>query len=109
PLEEPGSINNHHPEGTYTVKIQGHELKFYRVELAPPSGFIGQNYSRAIHREEHPHVYTAQWTVSKTPNIAEGGHFYFACYGVRVQLAPNTLIVWRPSEPHVTSLPNIEP
>ena len=46
PLEKPGSLKNNHPEGMYTVKIQGHELKFYRVELAPPSGFIGENYSR---------------------------------------------------------------
>ncbi len=46
PLEQPGSVQNDHPQGMYKVNIQGHELKFYRVELAPPSGFIGQNYSR---------------------------------------------------------------
>lgn len=64
---------------------------------------------RATHREDHPHAYAAQWTVSRTPNITEGGNFYFAHYGVRVQQAPNTLTVWKPSEPHGTSLPAIDP
>ncbi|KJA15358.1 hypothetical protein HYPSUDRAFT_116152, partial [Hypholoma sublateritium FD-334 SS-4] len=108
PLKKPGSLKNNHLEGMYTVKIQGHELKFYCV-LVPPSGFIGENYSRATHCEDHPHVYAAQWTVSRMPNIAEGGNFYFARYGVHVQQAQNTLIVWKPSEPHGTSLPDINP
>ena len=41
------TVKNEHPQGSYTVKIQGEEeFEFHNVELAPPSGFIGQNYSR---------------------------------------------------------------
>lgn len=38
-----------------------------------------------------------------------GCNFYFSRYGVRVQQAPNTLIVWKPNEAHGTSLPNVDP
>lgn len=40
------------PEGTYHVCIKGLTFPFRDVELAPPGGVIGQNYSRcALLRE----------------------------------------------------------
>lgn len=64
---------------------------------------------RATHREPHPHKYAASWTISRTPDTPDGCHFYFARYGIRVQQAPNTLIIWIPNEAHGTSLPDVSP
>ncbi len=33
-------------KGSYNVDIAGNDFTFHNVELAPPSGVIGQNYSR---------------------------------------------------------------
>ena len=65
--------------------------------------------SSAVHHEAHPHKYAASWTVSRTPGNAQGCHFFLARYGVRIQQAPNTLIVWIPSNAHGTSLPDVHP
>lgn len=45
PITE-GPAKNELPEGTYNVSIQGNVFKFHHVELAPPGGVIGCNYSR---------------------------------------------------------------
>lgn len=65
--------------------------------------------SSAIHREAHPHRFAVSWTISRSPGNKHGCHFYFAHYGIRVHQAPNTLIVWVPSEAHGTSLPDVHP
>lgn len=38
--------NGQLPEGVYEVLIGGVTFPFHKVELAPPGGVIGQNYSR---------------------------------------------------------------
>lgn len=49
------------------------------------------------------------WTTHHNPNVPAGCNFYLSKYGVRIQQASNTLIVWRPEEEHGTSLPNFDP
>lgn len=126
PLQK-GTADNDHPTGHYMVEINGDEFEFFNVELAPPAGVAGKNYSRlvllificalaadfsttrATHREAHPHKYAASWTISRTEGYPDGCHFFLARYGVRIQQAANTLIVWIPDEAHGTSLPNAHP
>lgn len=45
PLEK-GTADNVHPTGKYSVEIDGDTFEFYNVELAPPAGVAGKNYSR---------------------------------------------------------------
>jgi hypothetical protein len=45
----------------------------------------------------------------KVPLTEASGHFYISSYGIRVQAAPNTLIAWRPSDWHGTSLFRLNP
>lgn len=99
------------PLGEYTVDIGGIPVSFDNVELAPPQGIVSANYSRPIHREHQPHKYAFAWTITRTlgTEISDGGHFYFAKYGIRVRSAPNTLVIWMPEEDHGTGLSNISP
>ncbi|KJA15089.1 hypothetical protein HYPSUDRAFT_109030, partial [Hypholoma sublateritium FD-334 SS-4] len=99
----------HLASGTYQVVIDGNQFLFQNAELAPPGGVIGQNYSRPIHYETQPHAFAVMWTTHRTPNTPDGCHFYLARYGIRIQQASNTLIVWRPEEEHGSSLPDVSP
>ncbi|KAG6836744.1 hypothetical protein H0H93_003968 [Arthromyces matolae] len=65
------------------------EFEFTDVQLAPPSGVVGQNYSRSAE--------------------AKGADFLMANIGVRIRQASNTAIGWRPNCNHGTSLPNCNP
>lgn len=65
--------------------------------------------SRATHIEYQPHKYGMSWTTHRTGSTEEGGHFYLAEYGIRVQSASNTFVVWQPRMTHGTSLPRISP
>ena len=60
--------------------------------------------SRAIHWESQPH----QWAISLNTlwegSPESGGSFYFAKYRVQVLQATNTLIAFKPSDAHGTSL-----
>lgn len=38
-----------------------------------------------------------------------GGNFFLSSYGIRIQAAPNTLIAWKPTDWHGTSLYHINP
>ncbi|GLB39703.1 hypothetical protein LshimejAT787_0702130 [Lyophyllum shimeji] len=95
--------------GSYSVNANGHEFSFHHVELAPPAGVFGENYARAPHTEKQPHKYGVSWTLTRTGGVEWGGHFYLAKYGIRVQGAPNTVIVWIPQEAHGTSLQDVHP
>jgi hypothetical protein len=44
-------------EMQFSLQIGKHEIDFFGKELAPPSGVLGQNYSRHIHVEKAPHKY----------------------------------------------------
>jgi hypothetical protein len=112
-------------DGDYEATINGLTIKFDNVRLAPPQGVMAVNYSRydyasllchelelcfrAIHREVQPH----QWAISlntlrEGPSNA-GGSFYFAQYGIRVLQATNTLIAFKPSDAHGSSLLHRDP
>ncbi|KAF8056073.1 hypothetical protein FPV67DRAFT_1678612 [Lyophyllum atratum] len=95
--------------GTYTVNIGADQFDFHHVELAPPGGVMGVRYSRASHTEHQPHNFAASWTISRNGGLDCGGHFYLAKYGVRIQAAANTFIVWVPRDAHGTSLQNFHP
>jgi hypothetical protein len=99
------------PFGEYTINIDGTPVSFHNVERAPPQGIVAANYSRPIHFERQPHKFAFAWTTTRVlgTDISDGGHFYFAKYGIRVRSAPNTLVIWMPEEDHGTSLPNISP
>ena len=45
PLKK-GNVKNTHPEGEYTVTIEGEDFTIHKVEYAPPGGVCGENYSR---------------------------------------------------------------
>lgn len=60
--------------------------------------------------EHQPHTFAVSWTTSRemvpgVPHVENGGNFFIASHGIRIQQAANTLIVWRPSLYHATSLP----
>ncbi|RDB20488.1 hypothetical protein Hypma_012446 [Hypsizygus marmoreus] len=108
-MDAHGQLPSTQSQGSYSVKIRNNDFTFHNAELAPPTGVFGQNYSRPIHFETQPHKYAASWTLSRNVGLAGGMHFYFAKYGIRVQGAPNTVIVWIPREAHGTCLPNYHP
>jgi hypothetical protein len=98
--------------GEYTIDLGGRkQVSFNNVQLAPPQGVVAANYSRHIHFEHQPHKYAFAWTTSRTlsADISDGGHFYLSRYGIRVCSAPNSLVIWMPTEHHGTGLPNITP
>lgn len=62
-----------------------------------------------MHNEYQPHEYAISWTTSRQvdgafPHVLNGGNFFLASHGVRIQAAANSLIVWRPRLMHGTSL-----
>lgn len=94
---------------------------------APPAAVMGVNYarlvvsihlsqgapllitSRPIHFEYQPHKFGIAWTVARTLGQQEGGHFYLAQYGIRVEMTADTAYAWNPEDAHGTSLQNSTP
>ncbi|RDB25914.1 hypothetical protein Hypma_006366 [Hypsizygus marmoreus] len=107
-MDANGQLPSAHSQRSYSVKIHDNEFDLHHAQLAPPTGVFGQNHSRPIHYETQPHKYAISWTLSRNVGAAGGMHFYFAKYGIRVQAAPNT-VIWIPTEPHCTCLPNYHP
>ncbi|TFK64927.1 hypothetical protein BDN72DRAFT_730751, partial [Pluteus cervinus] len=93
-------------KGSYTVGVAGKSYTF-RADLAPPTGAFAGNYARAIHKEYQPHEYSVSWVTTRDLLPETGGNFFMAEYGVRIEQAPNTAIVWKPKEFHGTSLHGI--
>ena len=89
----------------FSLRIGGHEMDFFGKELAPPSGVLGQNYSRHIHVEKSPCKYAILWNNQRTLTDDYGGNFYFADYGIRVASSADMLFVHRPADAHGTGLP----
>jgi hypothetical protein len=96
-------------KGQYTLEIDSIPVDFHDVELAPPCGVMAANYSRAMHYEKQPHKYAMAWTTSRNCGSEYGSHFFVCQYGIRVQAAPNTLVIWQPDMSHGTSLPRYSP
>ncbi|PUU73019.1 hypothetical protein B9Z19DRAFT_941258, partial [Tuber borchii] len=93
---------------TYTIKYNSNIYEFKQGELAPPVGFMASNYSRAIHKESGPHKYSLFWTTERSLGEDEGGNFFIADYGIRVQGAKNSIVVWQTNMFHGTSLAKLE-
>ena len=49
------------------------------------------------------------WTISRTFENDQGGHFFNSKYGIRVQGSSDTFIAWNPSHFHGTSLQKYPP
>ncbi len=62
-----------------------------------------------MHFEGQPHPYAIQWILSRLQAADQGGHFYVASYAAKIILTSDTLILWRPSDIHGTSLANYSP
>ena len=67
------------------------------------------HFCRAIHHEETPHKYGMSWTTHRTGSVEEGGNFYLAKYGIRIQSTTNTFVLWQPKMAHGTSLQRVTP
>lgn len=62
-----------------------------------------------MHHENQPHDYAVALTVRRNANPDDGGHFYLGSYGIKVESASNSIVVWRPKDSHGTSLQNRSP
>lgn len=56
-----------------------------------------------------PHEYAISLTLKRSLKNHQGGHFYLASYGLKVESAEDTVIVWRPKDWHGTSLQEYPP
>lgn len=92
----------------FTIKLQNHQHTFFQQPFAPPSGQTAINYCRYIHKETNGTRYMILWYTERRTSTGEpiqnGGNFFFADYGVRVQNAQDTAISWEPRKAHGTSL-----
>ena len=57
-----------------------------------------------MHYEKQPHKYAVSFTVERNGDKHHGGHFYIGSYGIKVEVAANTIIAWQPGHTHGTSL-----
>jgi hypothetical protein len=66
---------------------------------------------RFIHKEGSSHKYAVSWTTMRDPQLGKeaGGHFFVCDHGIKVESAPDTVIVWRPKAWHGTSLQEVDP
>ncbi|KAJ3551362.1 hypothetical protein NP233_g13095 [Leucocoprinus birnbaumii] len=101
-------------EGNYTVDLPGYSFTFHGAQLAPPTSVCARNYARYTHREHQPHKYSVSWTTTREivpsiPDALNGGHFFLASHGIRIQAAANTMMIWQPKMWHGTSLPHQHP
>ena len=64
---------------------------------------------RYIHCDNSPHEWVISLTTECNFDDTNGGAFYFAEHGVCVAGAPNTIIAWRQTQYHGTSLQNLDP
>ncbi|RPB11690.1 hypothetical protein P167DRAFT_546252 [Morchella conica CCBAS932] len=51
-----------------------------------------------------PHKYALFWTTARTYGSEEGGHFFIADYGIRIKQSANSVVVWKPTDFHGTTL-----
>lgn len=56
-----------------------------------------------------PHKFAIAWTISRTFDDNQGGHFFNSEYGIRVKGGSDTLFAWDPSHFHGTSLQDYSP
>jgi hypothetical protein len=114
-------------EGAYTVKYGEDVYEFHGVDMPPPSGVFGTNYTRFvkvhlfcicltasfrfIHRETSSHKYAVAWTTMRDQQLGNhgGGHFFISTHGIKVEAATDSVVVWNPKAWHGTSLQQRDP
>jgi len=88
-------------------------LIFRGYPLAPPEGYLSQNYSKWIHRDSY--WSTCPWAVywnlvreQKEGKIGpeSGASFFISDYGIRIINAANTCVIWNVSLWHGTGYYN---
>ena len=121
--------------GAYTICDDEESVEFFDVELAPPAGVVGVNYTRYacssledtqldqtltfryIHNESSAHRYGIFWTTaretgqldnSQQPDNA-GGAFFASEYRIMIYGAKDTVVVWELEKLHGTSLAQWDP
>jgi hypothetical protein len=59
-----------------------------------------------MHREGCDHKYAVSWTTLRDPALGKehGGHFFICSHAIKVEAATDTVIVWKPTSLHGTSL-----
>jgi hypothetical protein len=126
-MDPTGKTRKGKARGTYVIlDDEESPIEFRDVELCPPSGFFGANYTRYIqlftsrhladavfryiHDERCAHLYGVSWTtIRETRREDAGGHFFIADYGIMVCAARDTVTVWKPREYHGTGLAHCAP
>ncbi|KAK3169836.1 hypothetical protein OEA41_009220 [Lepraria neglecta] len=81
-------------------------FEFEGLELGPPSGFVGMNYAKGIHKETNGSQYLISLTTNRTTSADQGRHFLFDKYGIKVPNRRNNLIVHPCTDWHGTTLPH---
>ncbi|RPB06630.1 hypothetical protein P167DRAFT_580264 [Morchella conica CCBAS932] len=90
--------------GNYTVRVGADNIEFDCVPMAPPCGFMAYNYARGTHNEKCPHKYALFWTTARTYGSEEGSHFFIADYGIRIKQSAYSVVIWKPTDFHGTTL-----
>ena len=113
-------------KGSYMVSDLKQTYIFHDVPLPPPlrdfypelckvcgtteKGWPVFDYVfRFTHNEKTAHTYAVSWTTQRQCDQDVGGNFYISSYGIKVCVATDTIIVWRPKDYHGTSLPCCTP
>ena len=68
-------------------------------------------YFRFMHKEGSSHKFAVSWTTMRDPLLGQdgGGNFFVCKHGIKVEAAADTVIVWRPTSWHGTSLQQRDP
>ncbi|EMD30923.1 hypothetical protein CERSUDRAFT_35051, partial [Gelatoporia subvermispora B] len=103
------SAQPHSERGDYGILEGPSQVFIHDAEMAPPGGVFARNYSRPVHKETQPHTWAASWTTDRNGGPEMGVHFILALWGIKVEAAKDTFIVWNPHEEHGTTLPNVAP
>jgi hypothetical protein len=85
-------------------KVQWQLIMLGTIDLCSSFNQSLELFSRAIHRESQPHQWAISLNTLREGSPESGGSFYFAKHRVRVLQATNTLIAFKPSDAHGTSL-----
>lgn len=91
------------PAGAHvSAAVSGRVYEFTNLALGPLSAFAGQDYTRFTHCESNDGEYVVSLTTERAVPEAQGRHFCYARYGVKVVNRTGVLIVHRVGDAHGT-------
>ena len=92
----------------FTLPI-GNNITFIGHPLAPPEGYISNNYYKHIHIDKHWEgcPWAMYWNILREQaqgrvGKESGASFFVSQYGLRIINASNTCVAWDVSKPHGT-------